>query len=63
MSRDTRRPNPSKVEPKTTKCPHCEREAPTADFLECPECGDFVCDSCIAGKNVRCFTCEENDEA
>ena len=41
-----------------TKCPSCEQ--PRGDEIECPSCHKLKLTCCgIAGRNVRCFECEE----
>lgn len=47
---------------KESICPRCsEKIDPERDeLLKCPECEEEVCTArCIAGRNVRCFQCEE----
>lgn len=41
------------------ECPECGMEA--GEEIECPSCGKLKRDCCgIAGRNVRCFECEES---
>ena len=43
------------------RCPRCAEKVHDGDeVLRCPDCGEECCTAfCIAGKNVRCFQCEE----
>jgi len=45
-------------------CDSCGQPPPPDEpgLIECPECFDRCCCRCIAGKNVRCFACEEGEE-
>lgn len=42
-----------------SRCPSCDQ--PRGDEVECPSCHQLKLTCCgIAGRNVRCFECEES---
>lgn len=54
---EEKRPRPGKFE----RCPRCRAKVGKGDeIIACPSCGEACCTvACIAGRNVRCFDCEE----
>lgn len=43
------------------ECPNCEQSPPGKE-IECPSCLALKRECCeIAGKNVKCFACEESE--
>ena len=49
---------------KKVTCSRCQEKIDTErdELLRCPQCEEVVCTArCIAGRNVRCFQCEESE--
>jgi hypothetical protein len=44
-------------------CPMCgdERKSNDAHEYQCPRCGGYGFDCCVAGNNCICVNCEEDD--
>lgn len=42
-------------------CDGCGGDVKESNKIECPECGVWKCEDCIAGRHVACFACEEGD--
>ncbi len=42
---------------------HCDQcgELTQVRLIECPKCLKRCCEDCIAGRNVACFVCEEEE--
>lgn len=42
-------------------CEQCGEEQ-KEPLIDCPQCELPCCDGCIAGRNVMCFACENEEE-
>ena len=45
-------------------CDHCGRVSEkTDDWLECPGCGELVCQDCVAIGEDMCVDCEDKEDS